>query len=303
MTADLLVAPAWRDTDLTSRPSGFEIITDDVLPLIIHAVQPAIAVGWLASVSKRWLLLADNAPDLKLTSLRKLASEWQALMCASSSLHQQGSTSLHLVEKLSVNWHPTLWRAISIGALASLETLGLGMNSIGDHGVQGFSGAVASGALASLKELRLNRNKIGNDGIVSLSSAIAGGALLNVKVLDLEVNQIGNEGIMAFSSAVVGGGLTKLETLNLYNNRIGGMFGDSGIQALASAIDTGMLANLSKLILSRNEIGDSGMEALSLAVSSEAMASLKTLAVVRNPGDATLVQAACDTRGLHSCFI
>jgi len=56
--------------------------------------------------------------------------------------------------------------------------------------MQAFSTALASGALASVTTLRLYNNQIGDVGMRAFSTALAGGALASVTTFTLHLNQI-----------------------------------------------------------------------------------------------------------------
>ena len=87
-----------------------------------------------------------------------------------------------------------------MGALASLETLALDENKIGDDGLKVFAEACrAKGALASLRDLRLSGNAIGDVGLQSLAHAITpvseggSGALASLKTLYVDDGPLGTE--------------------------------------------------------------------------------------------------------------
>ena len=67
-------------------------------------------------------------------------------------------------------------------------TLILGLNKIGDAGVQALANVCARGALAQLKCLYLNGNQIGDAGMVDFSRAIASGSLPAFTHVDLYDN-------------------------------------------------------------------------------------------------------------------
>ena len=67
-------------------------------------------------------------------------------------------------------------------ALASLESINLSLNQIGDAGVTSLASACAKGALPLLKELFLSRNQIGDAGVSALAGACASGALAQLQV-------------------------------------------------------------------------------------------------------------------------
>ena len=113
-------------------------------------------------------------------------------------------------------------RLLIMGALASLETLTLYNNSIGDPGLRSLSEALVKGALPQLKELVLPYNSIGDQGLASLADACAKGALAQLTMLQLGNNEIGDEGLKALSEKLAMGALMSLKTLYLYDNhRIG----------------------------------------------------------------------------------
>ena len=77
-----------------------------------------------------------------------------------------------------------------MGALASLQTLGLSSNSIGDAGLTAFATSLSKGALAQLKELHLYNNKIGDAGLTAFASSLSKGALASLKQLMMDVGWI-----------------------------------------------------------------------------------------------------------------
>jgi hypothetical protein len=119
-------------------------------------------------------------------------------------------------------------------ATASIKTLLLGDNSVGDEG------AIAFLVNQTLETLDLSSNNIGHRGAKSLASH------RYIKGLDLHRNNLGNLGAKAFLHS-------KFKTLNLQKNKIG----DEGAFFLAAN------RSIEILDLGMNEIGDAG--AISLA--------------------------------------
>ena len=73
------------------------------------------------------------------------------------------------------------------------------------------------------------------------------------------------------------------------------------LQALATAIASGALANCQQLALSHNQIGDKGIEALSGALATGALASLTQLFIHGNnfgPTAEEQLKVACASRGI-----
>ena len=75
------------------------------------------------------------------------------------------------------------------------------------------------GALASLQTLGLSANRIGDDGLKALAEACrAGGALASCQTLVLESNLIGDTGMKALADACAMGALPQLEAVTLWGN-------------------------------------------------------------------------------------
>ena len=83
---------------------------------------------------------------------------------------------------------------------------------------------ISSGALASLQTLWLNHNQIGDAGMIAFAEALKPnsnfpmGALASLKELYIGGNQIGDSGMKAFSAVLSSGALDTLTYLYLYNN-------------------------------------------------------------------------------------
>jgi hypothetical protein len=127
-----------------------------------------------------------------------------------------------------------------------------------------LSEALTSGALAQCQRLGLAGNKIGDAGITAFAQAIkpvsegGSGAMANLKVLGVDKNQIGDAGCTSLASACASGALAKLEHLFLYNNQIG----DAGIASLANACDNAALASIFLIDLDNNEASEVGKKAM-----------------------------------------
>lgn len=77
--------------------------------------------------------------------------------------------------------------------MASLETLWLGNNQIGDVGISALASACANGALASLQYLDLEENAIGDVGMSALENAVSTGAMASLKELYVNDGPLGAE--------------------------------------------------------------------------------------------------------------
>ena len=78
--------------------------------------------------------------------------------------------------------------AITRAALASLDTLYLHSNQIGDTGLAAFSAALTGTVLPGVEKLWLYNNRLGNPGLTALADAIARGGLASLQSLHVEGN-------------------------------------------------------------------------------------------------------------------
>jgi Ran GTPase-activating protein (RanGAP) involved in mRNA processing and transport len=86
--------------------------------------------------------------------------------------------------------------------------------------------------------------------------------MCHTQVLRLGGNQIGDAGLTTLAKAVESGALAQLTRLDLDGNSIGA----TGMSALASACASGALDNLTILQIDSNKIGDNGISALATAI-------------------------------------
>ena len=108
--------------------------------------------------------------------------------------------------------------------MCNTQVLYLNGNQIGDTSMISLAEALGKGALASLETLSLQLNRIGNDGLTAFAKAIkptsdnASGALPQLKKLQLYTNQIGDVGMQALAGAVSKGALPKCTYIDLIGN-------------------------------------------------------------------------------------
>ncbi|MBA2651509.1 MAG: hypothetical protein H0U73_04485 [Tatlockia sp.] len=137
---------------------------------------------------------------------------------------------------------------------ASLSSLNLGYNYIGDAGAKDISEALKTNT--SLSRLDLRSNQIRDAGVKDLSEALKTNTSLSS--LDLAGNKIGADGAKDFSEALKTN--SSLSSLNLKLNRIG----DAGAKSLSEALKTN--TSLSNLNLQANQIGAAGAKDISEAL-------------------------------------
>ena len=124
--------------------------------------------------------------------------------------------------------------------------------------------------------------------------------MCHTQELYLYENKIRDAGLTALAEAVESGALAQLTRLDLDRNRIG----DAGLTALAEAIKptadnaSGALANLTILGLGENKIGDIGLEALAKAITpdKDGKGALDNLQVCWRP---TALSPCPETRHMH----
>ncbi|KAK1735826.1 leucine-rich repeat protein [Skeletonema marinoi] len=137
---------------------------------------------------------------------------------------------------------------------ATLTTLDLGSDGIGNEGVVALAGALKENT--TLTTLRLGFNGIGNEGAIALADVLKENTTLTT--LRLEDNDIGKEGAIALAEALKEN--TTLTTLHLKNNKIG----NEGAIALADVLKEN--TTLTTLNLGWNKIGNEGAIALADAL-------------------------------------
>ena len=112
-----------------------------------------------------------------------------------------------------------LLREFNKGALASIHTLHIIGNRMGDDGITALAEACGpKRAFPKLEELSLCENAICEDGMQALASAVSKGALASLKILNLQENQIGSAGVSAFAIALESGALPKVTYVSLVGN-------------------------------------------------------------------------------------
>ena len=139
--------------------------------------------------------------------------------------------------------------AISVGAMASLQSLGLASNNMGPSCVIELAHAIRQGAIPALTDLDLMSNEIDDDAMKALAAC---STFTTLTRLNLVRNSIGSRGIEDFSSELIKGAFPRLVDLNLNRNLIG----EAGINALSDAIGRGVLKELKHLRLGRINLFD-----------------------------------------------
>lgn len=183
--------------------------------------------------------------------------------------------------------------AAAATAIDHVTSLSLRRNDVGDA----RSVAAVCMALPRLESLDLSGNRIIGDGLSSVAASLPA----SLTMCDLSSNAFGDAGVAALGAALAGGAVPRLRSL--YLDRVDG--GNDGVVALARGVAArhGLLAQLSELWLSNNQIGDAGAAALFAALGAGALPSLGDLRLQFNTlGDASAATLAdALTRGALSC--
>ena len=111
---------------------------------------------------------------------------------------------------------------------ATLTTLDLLSNDVGDEGAGRLAAALATNSI--LITLDLSSNQVGDEGAARLAEALAINSTLTT--LDLYKNQVGDEGAGRLAVALATN--SSLTTLDLWNNEVG----DEAVGRLAEALAT-----------------------------------------------------------------
>ena len=188
--------------------------------------------------------------------------------------------------ELDPNAMQSFHRVSQSGAFSFIKTLDLGLNELGDHGIENFSSSLPY--LPSLRNLIISHTRMGDDGLTRFVEAYAKSAPL-LQSLQLDGNAFGSLGMKNFSSVLAlhphrftqmsdltfaynsmdddgivaffeackpSTVLASLRTLNFDSTNMGAQ----GMSSLVNAC--GALTQLERLILADNQIGDEGMKSL-----------------------------------------
>ena len=180
----------------------------------------------------------------------------------------------------------TIAEAISANGAhhASLSSLDLGFNSIGDEGCESLAVNAVAGNYV-LDTLYLSGNKIRTKGALSIAGAMLhGGALTN---LHMSANSLGSDGLKAVAGAIAQvdariqagqqqqkAGAPKRRSIQKLSVDCTG-FDEAGFVSIPGMLLTN--TNITCLNLSNNKINDQGMTLLSQALSQNKNVPLETL--------------------------
>eukprot|EP00964_Phaeocystis_antarctica_P095402 scaffold61871_cov65-Phaeocystis_antarctica.AAC.4 len=205
-----------------------------------------------------WMGKGLSAADL--TTLGKLGSVLPALQMLTIA-ELPGAAGPDGVERLT--------GVLGAGALPAVRVLVFGSVHVGDAGAEAFATALGRGALPRLEGLILISVAIGDAALVALAPALRRRPAL--VYLDLRKNPLGDEGLAALVAPPPPpagalppptGGLKKLKTLFLSHTQVS----DAGCAALASALDSGALPALDKLLLDDIPASDAAKESVQAAL-------------------------------------
>jgi len=277
---------------LADQPPEILKLIIDALAADEDALQPK---GHLGALSRSCKVVKAAVKD----PLAKLKVEYEAARAllfkcgyaVESIVEERPTMLLWYGMGLTAADAPALISVLKSEALVQLEKLFLERNNLGDEGTAAFAAVAAGGGLPRVKVLQLGLNKIGDSGMQAL--ATAGGAFRELEVLSLIGNRIGDAGLTALAAALEKGAFPELKTLHLFNNTIG----DDGLKALMAAAGGGRLTKLEVLSISMNEIGDEGIEVLAEAIEQGKLSSLKALGV--DQAQNARLKAVCEQRGVR----
>lgn len=143
-----------------------------------------------------------------------------------------------------------------------LVELNLNDNGIGDIGA--LCSALVAGAMPNLQMLKLRENRIAD--LAPLARVVECGALSSLRVLLLGINYIEDAGLVEVAAAMGRRGAEALPRLGICEMQRNRLAGDAGLEALASAVSAGALAELRELYLFDNDLGEPGKRAFEAAL-------------------------------------
>jgi Ran GTPase-activating protein (RanGAP) involved in mRNA processing and transport len=184
-------------------------------------------------------------------SLEELSLCWNGLDEQGATVLSRRLSKLEKLRSISLAGNPIGPRGIEAlieeGNLHHISVVNLSDCDVGDEGVATL-GCYLQLQSASIETLHLDMNGIGDIGLI----ALADGLKMNpkMKTLDLFCNDFGELGIKSLMSAI-SSRRSNLEHLSLRANRIA----DKGAQNIACRLNA---SSLKKLNIGYNEIGDKG---------------------------------------------
>ena len=150
--------------------------------------------------------------------------------------------------------------SIAVGKLKVVD-LDLGNNKLTSNGVSDLF-TRASAAFSSLERLLLNDNSINGDGVNSIVTSLIHTSCKSLTLLSLSDNPLGVSGVQALERAVVSGVLVNLSGLVLSNTLTGDADINGAILATCLTPITSHCPHLVGLELSQNNLGVPGACAL-----------------------------------------
>ncbi|KAF9561018.1 hypothetical protein EC968_005942 [Mortierella alpina] len=244
---------------------GWECYRRDLEELHDWIKESRVSIVWLAlrqfRTSKLLSTSSQFGPLFRLSELPHMKRVHIVLPRNLANIPSSESRELSSFCKLSFEMAPESIDGENFGKLAEMlktnatvATLNLRDNTIGDNGTQALAAALATNS--TVTSLDLQANFITDFGAQALSKALEGNSTLTT--MNLQANFVGDNGAWVLSEALKTN--SALRKWNLRDNSIG----DNGAQALSEVLKTN--SALTTLGLRDNFIGDNGAQALAEAL-------------------------------------
>jgi Ran GTPase-activating protein (RanGAP) involved in mRNA processing and transport len=294
--ANSIVALLRGDVTEISLRGGWNRVGDAGAQALAHALSHNTSLTTLSlcdsKISDAGAQALAQALSQSNTSLTSLDLGWNQIGDAGTrALSQSASLKTLKLSNNKIGDAGAQGLAYALSQNVPLTTPQLWRNKIGDAGAQVLEQALSYNAFlvalilsyehinASLTSLELGGNEIGDTGAQALAQALSQN--FSLTILSLWDNNIGVAGVQALAHAL--SQKTSLTTLNLRENKIGA----EGARALAHALSEN--TSLTALYLGRDKIGVVGVQALAQALSQNT--SLKILGLGNNNMGAAGAQA------------